>query len=187
MVLFPSSYRGRDVAGRLQGVTASTLMANAVDLPSADRARAEILGGTTIVEVALESPRPISCSRKYARSFEPEAVGGTAEAVAVDVVEPPGGSADVRVLERIEAAASGPSLMVRRSCSPGGVGSAGPTGSRCSRTSLRRSATPRSAPRAPPSTPGCAGRDADRTDGRHREARGTSPRASAARSSMPSA
>ena len=124
VVLFPSSYRGRDVAGRLQGVTGSTLMANAVDLPSADRARAEILGGTTIVEVALEGPPPHLVLMRP-RSFEPETVGGAAEAVGVDVVEPPGGSAGVRVLERTEAAASGPSLDGAKVVLAGGRGLGG--------------------------------------------------------------
>ncbi|HWC70503.1 MAG TPA: electron transfer flavoprotein subunit alpha/FixB family protein [Actinomycetota bacterium] len=129
VVLFPSSYRGRDVAGRLQGVTGSTLMANAVDLPSADRARAEILGGTTIVEVALEGPRPHLVMMRP-RSFEPDAVGGTAEAVAVDVVDPPGGSSEVRVLERTETAASGPSLDGAKVVLAGGRGLGGPDGFR---------------------------------------------------------
>ena len=61
VVLFPSSYRARDVAGRVQALTGSTVMANAVDLPTIDRARAEILGGTTVVDVDLAGPAPTSC------------------------------------------------------------------------------------------------------------------------------
>jgi electron transfer flavoprotein alpha subunit len=128
MVLFPSSYRARDVAGRLQAISGSTLMANAVDLPSTDRARAEILGGTTIVEVDLTGPRP-HLALMRPRAFEPEAVGGTAEVVPVDVVEPDGFE-QVRVLERTDAAASGPSLDDAKVVLAGGRGLGGPEGFR---------------------------------------------------------
>lgn len=126
VVLFPSSYRARDVAGRLQAITGSTLMANAVDLSSIDRARAEILGGTTIVEVALEGASPHIVMMRP-RSFEPSPVGGTAEVVEVDVVAPHGLAA-VRVLERTDAAASGPSLEGAKVVLAGGRGLGGPDG-----------------------------------------------------------
>jgi electron transfer flavoprotein alpha subunit len=128
LVLFPSSYRGRDVAGRLQAITGSTLMANAVDLSTTDRARAEILGGTTIVEVDLTGPEPHLVLLRP-RSFEPEAVGGgAAERVEVDVVEPPGGVVEVQVVERTEASASGPSLESAKVVLAGGRGLGGPDG-----------------------------------------------------------
>lgn len=126
VVLFPSSYRARDVAGRLQAITGSTLMANAVDLSSIDRARAEILGGTTIVEVALEGPAPHIVMMRP-RSFEPSPVGGTAEVVEADVVAPQDLAA-VRVLERTDAAASGPSLEGAKVVLAGGRGLGGPDG-----------------------------------------------------------
>ena len=128
LVLFPSSYRARDVAARLQAVTGATLMANAVDVPALDRARAEVLGGTTIVEVALQGPTPHLVLMRP-RSFEPEVVGGSCEVVPVDVVEPPH-LAEVRVLERIEAAASGPSLEGAKVVLAGGRGLGGPDGFR---------------------------------------------------------
>ncbi len=126
VVLFPSSYRARDVAGRLQAITGSTLMANAVDLPSFDRARAEILGGTTIVEVALEGPAPHLVMVRP-RAFEPEAVGGTADVVDVEPVLPDD-LVDVRVLETTEAQASGPSLDSAKVVLAGGRGLGGPEG-----------------------------------------------------------
>jgi electron transfer flavoprotein alpha subunit len=129
LVLFPSSYRGRDVAGRLQAITGSTLMANAVDMPSLDRARAEILGGTTIVEVDLAGPAPHLVLLRP-RSFEPEPGGGTAEAVPVDPVEPPGGFPVVQVLERTEASGDGPSLESAKVVLSGGRGLGGPEGFR---------------------------------------------------------
>ena len=128
VILFPSSYRARDVAGRLQAITGSTLMANAVDLSSTDRARAEILGGTTIIEVALEGPAPHLVMMRP-RSFEPTPVGGKAEVVPVDVVEPDD-LVDVRVLETTEAAASGPSLESAKVVLAGGRGLGGPDGFR---------------------------------------------------------
>jgi electron transfer flavoprotein alpha subunit len=128
VVLFPSSYRARDVAGRLQALTGATLMANAVDLPSIDRARAEILGGTTIVEVALDGAHPHLVMMRP-RSFEPTPVGGTAEAVDVDVVAPKDLSA-ARVLERTDVAASGPSLVDAKVVLAGGRGLGGPEGFR---------------------------------------------------------
>ena len=128
VMLFPSSYRGRDVAGRLQAITGATLMANAVDLPSVDRARAEILGGTTIVEVELAGSRPHLVLMRP-RSFEPEAVGGTAGVVPVDVVEPDG-AVGVQVLEHTDAAGSGPSLEGAKVVLAGGRGLGGPDGFR---------------------------------------------------------
>ncbi len=128
LVLFPSSYRGRDVAGRLQAITGSTLMANALDLASPDRARAEILGGTTIVDVDLGGPAPRLVLMRP-RSFEPSPVGGSAEVVAVDVVEPDGFVA-ARVLERTDAVSEGPSLEDARVVLAGGRGLGGPDGFR---------------------------------------------------------
>ena len=128
VMLFPSSYRARDVAGRLQAITGSTLMANAVDLPSLDRARAEILGGTTIVDVALDGPAPHLVMLRP-RAFEPEPVGGSAEVVDVEAVVPEA-FVEVRVLETTEAAASGPSLDSAKVVLAGGRGLGGPEGFR---------------------------------------------------------
>jgi len=56
LILFPGTYEGRDVAGCLQALTGSTLMANATDVESAQRARTEIFGGTKMVEVDAVRP-----------------------------------------------------------------------------------------------------------------------------------
>src|ERR671935_1021180 len=50
LILFPTSYEARDVAGRLQARTGSTLMANATDGVGPDKARTENLGGNQIVD-----------------------------------------------------------------------------------------------------------------------------------------
>ena len=128
LVLFPSSYRGRDVAGRLQAISGSTLMANAVDLPSTGRARAEILGGTAIVDVDLGGPAPRLVLMRP-RSFEPSAVGGAAEVVEVDAVEPDG-FVSTQVLERTDAVSGGPSLEEAHVVLAGGRGLGGPEGFR---------------------------------------------------------
>jgi electron transfer flavoprotein alpha subunit len=128
VVLFPSSYRARDVAGRVQALTGSTVMANAVDLPTIDRARAEILGGTTVVDVDLAGPRPHLVLMRP-RSFEPEVVGGTAEVVIVDVVEP-AGFVSASVLSRTDAGATGPSLDDAKVVVAGGRGVGSPEGFR---------------------------------------------------------
>src|SRR5712691_6607224 len=54
LILFPSTYDARDVAGRLQAKTGSALMSNAIDVMGPDRARAAIAGGSLLVDVALE-------------------------------------------------------------------------------------------------------------------------------------
>jgi electron transfer flavoprotein alpha subunit len=126
VILFPSSYRGRDVAGRLQALIGSTLMANAIDLPSLDLARAEILGGTTIVDVELGGPPPHLVLMRP-RSFEPVEVGGVAGSIPVEIVEPDD-FVTVRVLERTEATAEGPSLDDAKVVLAGGRGLGGPEG-----------------------------------------------------------
>ncbi len=124
LVLFPATYGSRDVAGRLQARTGSTLMANATDVMAADRARTEIFGGTTIVDVELAGPDP-KLVLVRPRSFAPEPTGGTAEVVPVDVSVPE----DVRgakVAERHEETAGGPRLEDAKVVVAGGRGLGGP-------------------------------------------------------------
>ncbi len=129
IVLFPSSYRARDVAGRLQAITGSTLMANAVDLSSTDRARAEILGGTTIVEVALEGPAPhlVLDASAFVRARRR---WGARQRSSRSTSSVPAGLGDVRVLETTEATATGPSLESAKVVLAGGRGLGGPDGFR---------------------------------------------------------
>jgi electron transfer flavoprotein alpha subunit len=123
LVLFPGTYEGRDVAGCLQALTGSTLMANATDVESATRARTEILGGTKIVEVDLAGPEPRLVLVRP-KSFPAEPSGGTAEVVAVDPVTPSGPTATV--VERHAEAASGPKLEEATVVVAGGRGLGGP-------------------------------------------------------------
>ncbi|HEX3299568.1 MAG TPA: electron transfer flavoprotein subunit alpha/FixB family protein [Actinomycetota bacterium] len=123
LILFPGTYEGRDVAGCLQALTGSTLMANATDVESSSRARTEILGGTKIVDVNLAGPEPRLVLVRP-KSFPPEPSGGTAEVVAVDAVTPPGATATV--VERHAEAASGPKLEEANVVIAGGRGLGGP-------------------------------------------------------------
>src|SRR5918994_5411916 len=87
LILFPASYDARDVAGRLQTRTGSTLMANATDVLGPERARTEILGGTKVVDVDLEGPTPKLVIVRP-QSFAAEPSGGTPEIVDVKVDVP---------------------------------------------------------------------------------------------------
>jgi electron transfer flavoprotein alpha subunit len=124
VVLFATTYDARDVAGRLQAHTGSTLMSNATDVPAIDRATTEIFGGTKIVEVALQGPEPkIVLVRP--RSIEAEPSGGTAEVVPI-AVEVPDELRGVRVLERHAEATTGAKLEDARVVIAGGRGLGGP-------------------------------------------------------------
>jgi electron transfer flavoprotein alpha subunit len=124
IVLFATTYDARDVAGRLQARTGSTLMSNATDVPAIDRATTEIFGGTKIVDVALEGPEPkIVLVRP--RSIEAEPSGGAADVVPV-AVEVPDELRGVRVLERHAEATSGAKLEDARVVISGGRGLGGP-------------------------------------------------------------
>jgi electron transfer flavoprotein alpha subunit len=124
LVLFPATYGCRDVAGRLQARTGSTLMANATDVLSTDRARTEIFGGTTIVDVELAGPDP-KLVLVRPRSFTPERTGGTADVVEVDV-DVPEGERGAKVAERHDETTGGPRLEDAKVIVAGGRGLGGP-------------------------------------------------------------
>ncbi len=120
LVLFSTSYDSRDVAGRLQAKTGSTLMSNASDVLALDRARTEILGGTKIVDVELRGPSPhIVLVRP--KSFVAEPSGGTATVVQV-AAEVPDELRAARRVERHAESASGPKLEDAKVVVSGGRG-----------------------------------------------------------------
>ena len=124
LILFPASYDARDVAGRLQARTGSTLMANVTDILGADKARTEILGGTKIVDVELKGPAPKLVIVRP-QSFEAQATGGTAEVADVKAEIPD----DLKTAERVERheeAAIGPRLESAKVVVAGGRGLGGP-------------------------------------------------------------
>jgi electron transfer flavoprotein alpha subunit len=126
LVLFPTTYEGRDVAGRLQAKLGSTLMSNATDVLALDRARTEIFGGTKVVDVELGGAEPRLLLVRP-RSFPAEPLG---DAPAPDVVEVPADVPEeakaVRVLERTDATESGVKLEDARVVIAGGRGLGGP-------------------------------------------------------------
>jgi electron transfer flavoprotein alpha subunit len=123
LVLFPGTYDARDVAGRVQARTGSSLMSNATDVVAVDTARTEIFGGTKIVDVTLQGPEPrLVLVRPRALTAEPS--GGTAEVIAVSVDVPDAAKA-VRVVERHEEAATGPKLEEAKVVLAGGRGLGG--------------------------------------------------------------
>ena len=126
LVLFPTTYEGRDVAGRLQAKLGSTLMSNATDVPGLDRARTEIFGGTKVVDVELGGAEPRLVLVRP-RSFAAEELAG---APAPEVVQVPADAPDeaktVRVLEWNEGSESGVKLEDARVVIAGGRGLGGP-------------------------------------------------------------
>ena len=96
LVLFATNYDSRDIAGRLSGRTGSTLMSNCFDVLGTDKARTTIFGGATVVDVALEGTPKIALVRP--KSFEPEASGGEATVVPVEVDIPD----DLKKAKRVE-------------------------------------------------------------------------------------
>ena len=107
LVLFAMNYDSRDIAGRLSALTGATLMSNVMEIESVDRAKTAIFGGATIVDVDLEgSPKLVIVRPK---SFEPQASGGSANVVPVEV-EISDDLKKARRVERHEEAAEGPQL-----------------------------------------------------------------------------
>ena len=107
LIMFANNYDSRDIAGRLSAKTGSTLMGNATDLLSVDKAQTAIFGGTQLVDVDLEgSPKLVLVRPK---SFEPSASGGSATVEQVSV-EIPDEAKKAKRVEKHEEAASGPKL-----------------------------------------------------------------------------
>jgi electron transfer flavoprotein alpha subunit len=124
LVLFPTTYDARDVAGRLQAATGSALVSNATDLLAIDRVVTEIFGGTKIVEVEIVGPAP-NLVLVRPRSLAPERSGETAELIEIpaDVPEEKRGA---RIIERHTETAAGPNLSDAKVVIAGGRGLGGP-------------------------------------------------------------
>jgi electron transfer flavoprotein alpha subunit len=125
LILFPASYEGRDVAGRLQAMTGTALMGNATGVLGPDRARTEILGGTLLVDVGLEGPTPRIVLVKP-RSVEATTSGGGPAELEHVTPEVRAGLRDATVVARHEEAHTGPSLDTASVVIAGGRGLGGP-------------------------------------------------------------
>jgi electron transfer flavoprotein alpha subunit len=120
LILFGPTYDSRDVAGRLQAMTGSTLMSNVTDILSPEYAQTQIFGGSKVVDVSLSGPNPKLLIARP-KAFEPEPSGGTATVVPVDV-EIPDDRLRARRVERHEEAAAGPKLEEAKVIIAGGRG-----------------------------------------------------------------
>jgi electron transfer flavoprotein alpha subunit len=125
LILFATSYDARDVAGRLQAKLGVTLMSNATDVLAVDRARAEAMGGSKIVDVDLTGPTPrLVLVRAKSFAAEPTPSQGT-HVVDVDMDVPPD-LRDVTRTERHEEPSSGPRLDGAKIVVAGGRGMLSP-------------------------------------------------------------
>ena len=95
MLLFAMNYDSRDIAGRLSARLGSTLMSNVLDIESVDKAKTAIIGGSVIVDVALEGAPKILLARP--KSFVAEATGGEATVVPVEAEIPEAGAESYRL------------------------------------------------------------------------------------------
>ncbi len=107
LILFALDYDSRDVAGRLSAKTGSTLMSNATDVLSLEKARTSIFGGTLDVDCDLQGSPKIVIIRP--KSFAAEPAGGQADVVPVEV-EIPEDLKKAKRVERHEEEATGPKL-----------------------------------------------------------------------------
>jgi electron transfer flavoprotein alpha subunit len=107
-MFFAMDPESRDIAARAAATLDSTVMGNATDILSTDKAQTQIFGGETIVDVALDGAGPkIAIVRP--KSFEASPSGGTAEVeqVSVDI---PDTEKKAKVVERHEEEAAGVKL-----------------------------------------------------------------------------
>ncbi len=120
LVLFPTTHDARDVAGRLQARTGTTLMSGATDVDSLGSAQTQMGGGETIVDVALEGGDP-KLVLVRPKSFAAEPSGGQATIVEVPT-DVPDQLRRARRMERHEEAAAGPKLEEAKVVIAGGRG-----------------------------------------------------------------
>jgi electron transfer flavoprotein alpha subunit len=120
LILFGPTYDSRDVAGRLQARTGSSLMTNVTDLLTTDYAQTQIFGGTRIVDVTLSGPDPKLVIARP-KSFAAEPSGGSAKVEPVEVTVPDECKRARRV-ESHEEEATGPKLEDAKVVISGGRG-----------------------------------------------------------------
>ncbi len=121
LILFSSTYDSRDVAGRLQARTGSTLMSNATDILGPDYAQTQIFGGQQIVDVTLSGPNPKLVIVRP-KSFEPQPSGGGPARVVPVEVEISDDMRKAARVERHEQAAAGPKMEEAKVIIAGGRG-----------------------------------------------------------------
>jgi electron transfer flavoprotein alpha subunit len=135
LIMFDHSLDSREIAGRLQGITGSTLVSNVSDLVGIDRVRTSValrlsegrpgnlrggIGGTKTVEIELFGPVPRLVTVRP-RAFTAERTGGTTEVVDLDV-SVPDERRRLRLVERHESEGAGRRLDEARVVVAGGRG-----------------------------------------------------------------
>jgi electron transfer flavoprotein alpha subunit len=122
LILFGPTYDSRDVAGRLQARTGSSLMSNVTDILTTDYAQTQIFGGSKVVDVTLSGPDPkLVIARPKAFEATPGSGAGTPTVVPVDVAIPE----ECRRARRVEShteASTGPKLEDAKVVVSGGRG-----------------------------------------------------------------
>jgi electron transfer flavoprotein alpha subunit len=121
LILFSPTYDSRDVAGRLQARTGSTLMSNATDILGPDYAQTQIFGGQQIVDVTLSGPNPKLVIVRP-KSFEAQPSGGGPAKVEPVQVDIPDELKRAHRVERHEQAAAGPKMEEAKVIIAGGRG-----------------------------------------------------------------
>ena len=129
LIMFSPTYDSRDVAGRLQARTGSTLMSNVTDLLGPDYAQTQIFGGSQIVDVTLSGPDPKLVIVRP-KSFAAEPAGGGAANVVPVEVQVPDELKKARRAERHEQAAAGPKMEAAKVVVAGGRGLQDPSNSK---------------------------------------------------------
>lgn len=109
LVLLPTTYDGRDVAGRLSARLDRPVIANAVALDDAGVVETTVFGGTTRVRTAFRGPAPWIVTVR-SRSVEPRPLAaGAAGAPPMTAVRAPAGDG-ARVVARHAEPRTGPVL-----------------------------------------------------------------------------
>jgi electron transfer flavoprotein alpha subunit len=120
MIVFGMDYDSRDIAARVGASNDSTVMGNVTDILSTDKAQTQIFGGQKIVDIALTGPSPkIVITRP--KSFEPSAVGGSAETEQVQI-DIPDNEKKAKRVEKHEEEAAGTKLEDAKVVISGGRG-----------------------------------------------------------------
>ncbi len=124
LILFGSTYTGRDVAGRLSVRLDRPILANAVDVALEDGSALvtnEIFGGTKIIKTAITSPSP-SLVVARPKAFTAEPAGGGTPDVTESALPDVGHAGSAIITERHAETASGPKLEEAEIVVSGGRG-----------------------------------------------------------------
>ncbi len=124
LILFGSTYTGRDVAGRLSVRLDRPVLSNAVDVVLEDGSALitnEIFGGTKIIKTAITAPSPALVIARP-KAFAAEPAGGGAPDVTEVGLSDVGHAGSAAITDRHTETASGPKLEEAEIVVSGGRG-----------------------------------------------------------------